>query len=401
MGTELLWLLAVFFAVIFAITRGLRMGLALLAGGAALGLLLGQRPAQVLLALARSTFRWETLSLVAAISLIQILNHVMRQTGQMQRLVDGLQRRLTDGRMLLMAVPTMSTVFPGPGGVLVSAPMLDAVADRLNLAAAPRAFYNYWFRHIIQLASPVTFSFVMATKVTGMPARNLFLYLVPASVIGYLVGTVILFTRVPRPEPGAPVPQAGGRSLWLDSLPLLAVVVLVIVLDLDLSLSLLVALLAALVVSRVPVRRAALLVGGGFSWDLALLMVGIQYFEQMVVHTGSAAAAAAAWSRAGLPVLLLITALPMATGLLLGHQAGTVALIFPLTQPVLDTYHLGVPYFATVYLLARIGAGLSPINASVALTQKHYGVSLWDVYRWMAAPTVAVVLVMLAVDRLA
>ncbi len=112
--------------------------------------------------------------LALAMGVIPMIGGAMKQSGQMDDLVNNLRI----GRKGLMALsPAIMGLLPMPGGALLSAPILEkggeGVPNDLKVAI------NDWFRHLFVMIYPLSSALIASAKISDLSVYTAMLYLMP------------------------------------------------------------------------------------------------------------------------------------------------------------------------------------------------------------------------------
>ena len=97
-----------------------------------------------------------SLSLVFASFFIMLMSVLYKETGLVDDLTKSLGSFIKNSKIIVSVLPAVIGLMPVAGGALMSAPMVDAEADKLGLDDAKKTFINIWFRHVIIPVYPVT-----------------------------------------------------------------------------------------------------------------------------------------------------------------------------------------------------------------------------------------------------
>ena len=97
----------------------------------------------------RTTVDLLTISVVLATFAIMWLSQLYKETGVMKNMSDSLSRIIKNPKVVLSVLPAVIGFLPVAGGALMSAPLVDAEAEKLKLKPAKKAYVNFWFRHTI------------------------------------------------------------------------------------------------------------------------------------------------------------------------------------------------------------------------------------------------------------
>lgn len=114
-----------------------------------------------------------TIDLIISVNLIQILGVIMEGEGVLHRIVDRLFTLLGSNKLTLFLIPVLIGFIPGPGVVLLSAPIVEEASRGDDLTGTEKSYINYWFRAAVQASWPLTFAFIIATGIID-PNKGVF-----------------------------------------------------------------------------------------------------------------------------------------------------------------------------------------------------------------------------------
>jgi hypothetical protein len=101
--------------------------------------------------------------------------------------------------------------------------------------------------------------------------------------------------------------------------------------------------------------------------------------------------------QAGVPVVLILFAMPFVVGLITGITVAYVGATFPLILPLIGGVgHPNMALLAFAFAAGFAGVMFSPVHLCLVLTKDYFKSALSPIYRIMAVPEGAVVLVALA-----
>jgi uncharacterized protein len=392
--TDFAIVFAVFALVVALLRLGLNLGLVMLMAGAVLGLAKGMAP----FAIARSAFEgvsdWTGLSLVIAIALIMVLESILRQTGTLAALVASLQGLFGDNRAVMALMPAIIGILPSAGGARFSAPMVEESAQECRITPERKSFINYWFRHIWEYVSPLYPGFIMVAALSRIPMGTLFLATLPFTLTVLAAGVVYGFRDVERVDHQGPRNRrrdAWGAATGLS--PILAVLVLVLALRVDIALSLVLVTGSLLLLHRFGAARTWRTIHASLSYKTLLLVVGVLAFKGVMEASGVVDTLPGFFSDLGIPLVLVLFALPFLVGLLTGITVAYVGITFPLLIPLMGGTppDLGLLVFA--YASGFAGVMFSPVHLCLVLTRDYFRADLSPIYRTMLVPEALVLLV--------
>lgn len=334
------------------------------------------------------------LFLALAMGVIPMIGGIMKESGQMDDLVNNLRI----GRRWLMALsPALMGLLPMPGGALLSAPILEkggkGVPDILKVAI------NDWYRHLFVMIYPLSSALIASAKISNLSVYSAALYLMPTFVFAAILGHFFFVRRVR----GALVYE-GAFSLKGLLLPL-SVVLVAPVLDFTLKkvfslpiqeIATVIGVSAAFALSWVLSRRQLdfkNITRKMKPWNFALIILGMFIFLN-IFKTSRVADLIARIPLS--PVTLCVVA-----GFILGVSTGRVLLPASIILPVyLTTGAITPAVFALLYTSIFFGYVISPVHPCIGVSLEYFNVTLRDFLRLLALPTAIIFVVVLALSAL-
>ncbi len=418
MLNPLLWpalvkVLAIFVLVVTASRFKLHLGLCLAGGGLLLGLSMGQGPGQCLLAAARALVSPVSLRLALAVAFMLVLSRLMKESGQLERIVASFGRLVSSPRAAAAVMPAIIGLLPMPGGALFSAPMVEAscpapdgFAGRGELLAA----INYWFRHHGEYWWPMYPGFILAVSLLGVGTLTFMLVMLPLALVHVAVGVWFLLRRLPAPE-GRDTRAVGSLGQFLvECAPILVMIVVVVLVSLleglwprgqapwprgaPLICGLVGALITAAAANRVMPPRVLAMFLDREVLGLLGLVAGVMVFQGMMKDSGAVAAIQFELKHYGIPALAIVAMLPFISALVTGVAVGYVAASLPVVIPLIS--HLGgLDYLAHAMLAFTagfLGMMLSPLHLCFLLSRDYFKCSLAACYPYLYGPLAAIAL---------
>jgi len=319
-----------------------------------------------------------TFDILAAVVMISVLGYSLKETGMMAELIEGL-RAVLPSRILLSLIPAMFGLLSMPGGALMSAPFNEPEANRLGLKPEQKTFINVWFRHLWYWASPISPVPILAASLSGI---NLVTYLsaqLPIFFVAISIGVIVSWSFYKEVATEVRGPR-DYRDVALGLAPIIATVVLSTI-GLPVWCALIVGIAIVFILRRVPIGTAIRFVQEGARWGIAISVVAMLFFRQVVTSSGSVNAVFEAANDLGIPFLLIITIVPLLVGAISGTPTMGIGIIFPL---LLSIYRI-----SAINLISIIYAGIisgylaSPMHLCLILTNSYYKSELNKVYRYL------------------
>ncbi len=397
------------FALVVAATRlKINLGVSLMGAGVLLGLWMGLGLAAALSAGLEALFSAWTLRLALLVGLIQILSHLMKQAGQLERIVELFSTLVKSPKVVAGVMPALIGLLPMPGGALFSAPMVEAscpAPGREGKQAALLATVNYWFRHHGEYWWPLYPGVILAVALLKVEMAFYILLMLPLALVHLAGGSWFLLRRIDSgPAPSAQRPRIG--DFLKACAPIIVVIVAVPGLSLaaaawnkasgsapwpegpPLTLGLAGAVAQVAIANRISLKNLVQALWRRELLVILSLVAGAMVFQGMMKSSGAVVSIQDEMIRYGIPTLALIAVLPFISGLVTGIAVAYVAASFPLVVPLFD--HLdGVDFMAhavLAYVCGYFGMMLSPLHMCILLTKDYFKCSLGSCYPGMAGP---------------
>ena len=380
---DLLYLLLSFAVVIIMIRFKINVGISIFAGSVILGLLFRVSPAGLLRALYVSSTSWETVRLILIIVFIMALTSVFSQIGYLRDMETAIKELFPNAKYSLAMLPALIGLMPMPAGALVSAPMIEEVANRLNLNPEEETLINYWFRHVWEHSWPMYQAIIIASAVTGVSVREFSMKMFPLTLLMITVGYFLLIR--PVKDYGS---SEGNRALGLKLLikttyPILIIIIISVVLGYDMVYGALIGFLSALVPHFMRVSKREI-IKHALQPKIVFLLIAVMYFKYLLQSTGAVETLPRTILELNLPVVLVITTTPFLVGLMTGISFAYVGMTFPLLLP----FFTGFDKIALAYLSGYMGMLFSPVHLCLVFSAEYYKAELGRVYRKMLIPAV-------------
>jgi integral membrane protein (TIGR00529 family) len=405
------------FALMLALNRlRLHLSLCLFIGAIAVGFWMGLSPERVVESLAVSLSRLETLQLVAIICLILVLSQLMKNSGQLDRIVKKFVAVVQDVSTVSVVMPALIGLLPMPGGALFSAPMVERAVAGCSLSQDRKTAVNYWFRHIWEFWWPLYPGVVLAVGLLQVEMWRFILIQVPLTLVSIAAGSLFLLRPLrearDKDNPHKFRLQMLGSFLW-ETMPIVVVVGCIVFLalvrnvlawsgvsmKLPTAFPLLLGLSACLIwvirVNRLGLSHFWTALIDRNTLPMVLLIFGIMAFKGALVDSQAVLQIREEMVRYRIPFLMVIMAMPFISGFITGITIGFVGATFPLLVPLfagLSPLDFLV-HASLAYVSGYAGMMLSPVHICLLVTKDYFNASLSASYRLIYRPALAVLAV--------
>lgn len=341
-------------------------------------------PGAFLSVLGRTISDPTVLLLAFIVGVIPLIGGVMELSGEMDRLVANLKIGL---RPFLAFAPALLGLLPMPGGALLSAPVLERRAP--HSPPALKAAANVWFRHILLLVYPLGPSLIASARIAHFDVYSVIPYLMIPFGVSLLLGYFFILRGV-DPEP----PLSSRFSPAGFFLPFLIIVIaplLDIILkgsvrlpypEIGTAVGVTVSLILAMSIGRLRPKR----LGGVFikmrPLKYALIILAMFAFLNVFKVSGVPERIGAL----NLPPLVLTVLIGPLLGLITGRIQAPISIIVPIFVTAYGA--ISAPAFALTYFAVFLGYILTPVHPCISVSLEYFDVSLWALFRRMAAPAI-------------
>ncbi len=339
---------------------------------------------------------WQVLLLVV---FILILSRAMKVAGALEQLVGSVRRVFIDNRFTIGVLPAMIGLLPMPGGALISAPMIEGLADEAELTAEDRTFLNYWFRHVWEYSYPLYPGLILAAVIVNVDLNTLIHYQFPLSLAAILGGSIFGLLKIRKHFKK----RLNGNEFWVQLWefikgfwPVLVIFIALLGFNLPFILVLLII---------VPLFGLTRLSPGKFltvikeSMDVKLIgtIYAVLVFKDIINASGAVDQLAEVFNAWGVPPIILFILLPMIIGYLNGITHAYVSVAFPLLLPFfLDPQgNLDLSKVQLAYVFGFIGVIFSPVHLCLVLSAKYYDADMNGVFKKLVLPSVVLAIVSL------
>jgi len=332
--------------------------------------------------------------LAIAMGVIPMIGGTMKQSGQMDDLVNNLRI----GRKGLMALsPAIMGLLPMPGGALLSAPILEkggeGVSDDLKVAI------NDWFRHLFVMIYPLSSALIASAKIADLNVYVAALYLLPACAFALFLGYMFFVRKV-----HGTLVYSSPFSLKRLLIPL-GIILIAPFLDFTLK-----------KIFMLPIQEIATVIGVTtsflLSWRLSPVNLNLQEISKKMKPWNFSLIILAMFIFLHIfessDVAHLIASVPLSpatlcvvAGFILGFATGRVLLPASIILPVfLISSVLSPLTFTIIYTSIFFGYVISPVHPCVGVSLEYFNVPLKDFFKLLALPTFIIFIGMLLISFL-
>jgi hypothetical protein len=402
------------FALILVLARfRVPLGVAILAGSATAGLLLGLDGWGLADTAWAGATAPRSIGLAMITILLLVLSDLMRESGRLEEIVSLAHAVLRRPAITMMAMPALIGLLPMPGGAIFSAPMVETASGRTDVPRGLLSAINYWFRHIWEYFWPLYPGVILAMTLTGLSIPYWSRLMFPGTIAMFLGGLLMLRGTHPDLHAKSDPPPPGAKRKLLFSTASIWIILLVWAptnwitgawlcplfpeswRNMSNAILRYGPLTLGLLVSIVWTARSCGGIGSAglrkafakpAAYTLALLILTIMIFQHTLEDVHAPKRIAEELQDLHVPMVLVVAILPFIAGFVTGVAVGFVGTAFPIVLSIVgatkgpDVVWMYIPL---AYAFGHMGQMLTPIHICQILSNRYFGTTYGPVYRYL------------------
>jgi integral membrane protein (TIGR00529 family) len=385
----------VFLVILLLLYRKVKLWISLLGATMILGLLFHLSFAEIGINLLMATVDSKTVLLISALLAILFFSHLLKETGRMREILEGLAHLFKDIRLVIAILPAIIGLMPILGGALVSAPMVVEGSDKLKLSPERRTFINYWFRHVWEFTLPTFPGLILFASLVGVPVRRFGWLHLPFTLTAILSGFLIGFQGVRKLMTNSGS-VAEVSSLWRlaeNLFPFFLAIFLVIFFKIELVIALSLSILVMIGLFRIEGRVLKSEFIKSLDLELFLTISVIMGFKKVLECSHAIEGISETLASSSVPPLLMVTVIPLLVGLMAGAPIAIVGISFPILIPLFREDPKFLNYMSLAFISGLSGHLLSPFHLCLILTKEYFKADWKGIYRLTWIPATSLLLI--------
>jgi uncharacterized protein len=324
-----------------------------------------------------------TLTTLAILVLIMMVEHTMRKKGMITSLVEAVRDLTGNTRVASAVLPAVLGLLPSPGGARFSCPMVEGIMDAEG-PAEERAYVNYWYRHVWMDAFVLYPGLILAASLTGMSVLRLFLWILPFMVIHVISGYVMVLRHIPtKPIERISSKREAGRALLRAGAPIFFIIMLYMVLlpftDYALQIAGFVTVAGTFIYARCSRAEITSAVKAGFSLNYIIMILGVMVFREVLAASGITTDLVAWIGERDISPRWLYAILPLLGGFGSGITVSMISLTFPVLVPL--GLSASIPWVvAAVFVFGNMGNMITPLHICGVVSSEYFKADMAKVY---------------------
>jgi integral membrane protein (TIGR00529 family) len=327
-----------------------------------------------------------TLTLVFASFFVMLLSLLYKETSLVNVLTRSLGRFIKNSKVIVSLLPAIIGLMPVAGGALMSAPMVEAEADKLGLSESKKTYVNVWFRHAILPIYPISQFLILTAILTETTLGALIIRQLLVVFVMIAVGYVIGLRRTKKvKQADKPNPKASLKELLYSFSPIIVTILLAALLNLNIAIATLVGVITLLIITRTKTTVFRTILKKRALWEVTLAAFGALLLRNVTLASGASEILGNTLANTNLNWIILLSAVPAVLGFLLGSPSGAVAL----SVPILAETVTFIPKTASLlYISAYLGYLIAPTHLCLAFTAQYFEIPITKSYKYLIPSTV-------------
>ncbi len=382
---NIIGLIVAFALMAVLVRRGENYGLSMILGAIILALFSYQSlpTSEIPVIFWKAVASGDTIALTISVVLIGMLANAMKETGEIEGLIDGLETKApVEGRLILL--PAIFGLLPIPGGALMSAPYIDREGERIMMEKHIKTFLNLWYRHVVFIVYPLSTALIfISERALKGEIHQIILIQIPVFLLSLLIGSVPLLKLRPTTLDLVNQDKSGEEhaytQIFINFLPIFVTIILFIGLTylfhtssfVSLAVSVPFGIATSFLLAGTPKKKVKEIVKNGFSMKHALAVVGVMIFYKTIQYSGLRDVLSSHIQQSLLPISFLIVAVSLSMGLAMGEDFAAVVLSYAILEPIVGG-NLSLPMVSLLHISTWVGHLISPVHLCVALSYEYF-----------------------------
>jgi integral membrane protein (TIGR00529 family) len=325
-----------------------------------------------------------TLTLVFASFFIILLSQLYKETGLVNVLTRSLGGLVKNPKVTVSLLPAVIGLLPVAGAALMSAPMVEAEADKLGLDKSKKTYINIWFRHAILPIYPISQFLILTVALTGISIDDLIArqasIVAVMIIVGYFIG--LRKTKVTKnADPETELNQkANLKELLYSFLPIIITIILTAALNVNIAISTLVGAITLLAITRTKVTTLQKVLKNRAIWEVTLAAFAALLLRNVTLASGASQILGSALANTNLNEIVILSVVPAALGFLLGSPTGAMALSVPILAETVTFIPKNV---SLIYISAYLGYLGAPTHLCLVFTAQYFRSTITKSYKYL------------------
>lgn len=381
---EILKLIFVILLIALLLWKKVDIGIALLAGAAALGFLFAMPALTILKSSLKAVTDWKTIEVVLAVVFIAMMGRLMKINGSLETMTENLDHLIRDRRISMVVPPALIGLLPTPGGAMLSAPMVEVSGGKLSLNPEQKTYINYWFRHLWEYWWPLYPGLIVAAAILNIPIQEMIKVQYPLTIPAIIAGAIFGLIPIKNGKNSDRHLLSSRRALYkffTSIWPIWIILIGMVFLKIQIIIILSSITILLFILTKANNIEKFEIIKTSFSWKISLVLVSVMIFKQILLDSPAVAAIPALIEESGVSPLIPIALIPFIMGILTGVNQAYIAVSFPFLLPFFGVEHYDLKLIMFAYTVGFIGVLLSPVHLCLLLTKEYFNANWKGIYK--------------------
>jgi len=337
------------------------------------------------------------ISVVLATFGIMLLSQLYKETAEITRLSESLGKIIKNPKLVLSVLPAIIGFLPVAGGALMSAPLVEAEAEKLRLKPEKKAYVNLWFRHTIFPVYPLSQVLIITAALTATTMPLIILRQIPAVIVMIIIGYIIgfwqtSFTKNSKEQMETKGEVKSNLKIFFKSFsPILATIIAAIGLELvgfelarqgfDVLIATIIGIIILIIITKPNLKTLAIPIKNKGIYGITLAAYGAFFLRNTMTAIGISEIFQTLKANGNIDILIFLTFIPAMLGFLTGSASGGVAISVSILTGILSSFSPKTA--ALVYISAYLGYIVAPTHLCFTFTADYFKCSLGKVYKYV------------------
>ena len=329
-----------------------------------------------------------TISLVSATFGIMLLSQLYKETELIRTMSQDLSHLLRNSKLVVGLLPAVIGLLPVPGGALMSAPLIETEANKLELKKDMKTYVNVWFRHTIFPVYPMSQVLILTAALTGISLTSLIMRQIPIVILMVIVGYLIAFRKGSTIKNDIEKRSLGPnlKSLLTAFSPILTMIFAVAIFRIDVSIAAFIGVAVLLLITRPSLKTLSIPFRNKAIYGVTLAAYGAMLLRNVTIGSGASDFIGNMIASGNINEVVLLLTVPAVLGFLVGSPSGGIAISVPMLA---GTLSFTPDTAALLYITAYLGYVGAPTHLCLVLTADYFKCPLGGLYKYLI-PSLAI-----------
>lgn len=384
----LIKLIAIFLLIIFLLKLKLHLGYAMVISSVVLAKMFGLSFVKIGKIFIMTSFEHTTIRTAALLTLIMVLENIMRNKNMLRIIVCSLKNIIGDYRFVMPILPAFMGLLPSAGGALFSAPLVEDACEDESITPERKSVINYWYRHIWECVLPLYPAVIISAEILEVSLVEFVKVLFPFSVLAIILGIPYITVGLKKPEKRSKLINGNLKEnikeLLVGISPIISILLMFFGFKVDLVYGLLIVIILLWMVYKYSFQQLISSLKESISLKIVLLVLGVMVFKNMMDITNIVTDLPYIFEQMGISPVWVVILLPFLVGFLTGMSQAYAAITFPILLGLNGDVNLRL--MALGFISGYGGIMISPMHFCLVLTVDYFKAKLEKVIAWILLP---------------